>query len=1179
MTTTIKNRPAPGPTKRSAKRAAPKPRRFKTFPTEILPAEMSNSTDPQRQIFKADGPARPLLAVLIFVLLVALALAMIFAVTKNVITEFNFARTLFQESPAKTVASQDLRRFLPQNDSLHGDSGHDHLGHDQLHQHATTPTEMAAACTGDGMAARTASSNPSQVYAFVAANLEDVSNAISRTCDSINTYVPEWLMLSENGIDWLQSGHTGESVPYIVRNNPFGGHPIQPLIHVQADVLEGKNPDLWAKTTDLAVTEGWSGLCFDVRRLEVENLRKALGEIEGVQASFTQKGLENCVVVAPDQIEALAYSAELPDRVILPIVQNSFRLSIYEESPAPLDWFEETLVRAQDIIPSEKLVVGLASGGVHWSTAEPVPEFISYADAMSQADQYRAFAGYSPEKGHGLISYMDSAGERNMIWYLDAVSHYSQLLSVSEANIDGVAIWGLGQEDPSIWPLLSNADILSEDAFASLKEIDLGSFVSYRGEGAFIRFDQTEVPGRRTVSRDPETLRVTEAITDPLPTPVIGQRYGALPDKSILLTFDDGPTKEHTQDVLDILADAEVPATFFMIGNQMFEHKSVVNAMAQNDYDFGLHTFSHPQLDRSSPNRVQVELALQSRMFSWLTGKTPVVFRAPYMRGPGPLEGEMARRLKAVIDQRYHLLGADIVPPDWRDLSPRELVDYTIEQLDGSGQVLLLHDGGGERSNTVAALALLIPELKARGYEFISLKEAMASFGTPYETRQVSQLESFESLAFSGVGSGATWVSYIVPLAVLLGVLRALTLFVLAIRSKRLSRSDLRHRTGDFTAPVTVVIPAYNEEKSILKTIYSVLDSDYPNLSVLVVDDGSTDATYDLVSKTYLNNPKVQILRQPNGGKWKAANLAFAHVTTDYVVAIDADTIVAPDAIRRLMQPLRNPKVGAVAGKIMVGNSNNLLTKLEKLEYTVAQNIDRRAYETINAIMVVPGAFGAWRTAAVRECGYYSSQTLAEDTDLTISLLEAGYVVRAAEKAYAYTEAPASVGTLMKQRMRWSIGILQSAWKHRATIRKGHAIGLVGLTDLVLFGVIMPLLGPIIDLLLVLMLARFITSFDGTSFDAFTARDYIVLSIFLALPLLEMIMADYAVRSEPSTPRRMVFLLLLNRLIYRQLLIINVYRSLWRILTGRLTGWHKLRRFGTVQAPVRQTVAARVSMG
>ncbi|WP_293573084.1 glycosyltransferase [Phaeobacter sp.] len=977
----------------------------------------------------------------------------------------------------------------------------------------------------------------------------------------------------------MQTTQPGEKIPYLVSSNPYEGYEIQPLVEVLPEALSVANTNVWSQSVTLAATENWSGLCFDLRKLTAAESAGALARLEAIQPMFDARNIESCVTIAPSQIAGLSSARQLPDRVIVPALQDQDRLTERKESPAPLTWFESVLADAKSVIPSERLVIGMPTGGVHWTSVSETPRFISYANAMAKADQFRGFAGFDADQAHGLISFMDQDGARNMIWYLDAVSHYSQLLALHTAGIDSVAMWGLGQEDPSIWPLLSHPDVFSDRAADSLNNIDLGSFVSYRGEGAFIRFGEDSRIGRRHIDRDPETNRILKAETNPLPVPMVAELYAALPDKTILLTFDDGPTETYTRDILNILRDEDVSATFFMVGNHMFEQKALVTEMTNANMDFGLHTFSHPEMDKVSPGRVKVELALQSRMFSWMTGLSPVVFRAPFVRGPGPLEGELARRIKEIVDQRYHLLGATIVPPDWRDLSAEQLVEFTLDKLDGTGQVIMLHDGGGNRATTVEALRMLIPELKGRGYEFLTLQEAMTQVGPAYETREVSSLETFESLAFSGVGNSVTWISYLVPFAVLLGVLRALALFIMAIRAKRLAQTDLRCRTGDFTPPVTVVIPAFNEATGIVQTIDSVLASDYPHLSVLVVDDGSTDGTYDLVVETYIRDPRIQILRQPNGGKWKAANLAFSHVTTDFVVAIDADTIVAPDAIRRLLQPMRQSDVGAVAGKVMVGNPNNLLTKLEKLEYTVAQNIDRRAYETINAIMVVPGAFGAWRTDAVRACGYYSSQTLAEDTDLTISLLKNGYKVRAAERAYAYTEAPASVGTLMKQRMRWSIGILQSAWKHRKTIRQGHAVGLIGLTDLVLFGVVMPLLGPIIDLLMVLMVVRFVGSFDGSSFNAFSTHDYLVMGIFLSLPMLEMIMADYAVRSEPSVPRHMVFLLLLNRLIYRQLLIINVYRSLWRIMTGRLTGWHKLRRMGSVRAPRRQSVAARSVSG
>ncbi|WP_254682646.1 hypothetical protein [Phaeobacter inhibens] len=345
---------------------------------------MTSSTDAQRQIFKAGTATRPLLAALFFVLGLALAAAMIIAVTQSVITEFKLARSLFQNNAPTDTVNSDWRRFLPQSDSLEGDGGYDKLDSDG----PSVATATKNACQTHTSAARSASNNPSTLYAFVTADLEDVSNSVQRTCDTINVFVPEWLIISDEGIDWLQSGNQDFGTPYIVRTNPFGDHPIQPLMHVQATALEEDGSRHWSKAADLATRHGWSGLCFDMRRLEAQNLQKALTHLDGVRDDFAAKSLESCAVIAPDQIETLSYGAALPDRVILPAVQNSYRLGIYEESPAPLDWFQTVLERARSTIPKEKLVIGMAAGGVHWTTGAPAPEFISYADAMSQADQY-----------------------------------------------------------------------------------------------------------------------------------------------------------------------------------------------------------------------------------------------------------------------------------------------------------------------------------------------------------------------------------------------------------------------------------------------------------------------------------------------------------------------------------------------------------------------------------------------------------------------------------------------------------------------------------------------------------------------------------------------------------------------------------------------------------------------
>src|SRR5581483_2187795 len=197
---------------------------------------------------------------------------------------------------------------------------------------------------------------------------------------------------------------------------------------------------------------------------------------------------------------------------------------------------------------------------------------------------------------------------------------------------------------------------------------------------------------------------------------------------------------------------------------------------------------------------------------------------------------------------------------------------------------------------------------------------------------------------------------------------------------------------------VAVLIPAYNEEKVIERTVRSVLASSYPKLRVIVVDDGSKDATLQVARSAFaseVEQGRVVILTKTNRGKAEALNFGLRHVADDeeLFVGIDADTVIAPDAVSLLVPHFLNPKVGAVAGNAKVGNRVNLWTRWQALEYVTSQNFERRALNTLGAVSVVPGAIGAWRTAAVRELGGYQTDTVAEDADLTMALLQRGYRV------------------------------------------------------------------------------------------------------------------------------------------------------------------------------------------
>jgi cellulose synthase/poly-beta-1,6-N-acetylglucosamine synthase-like glycosyltransferase len=301
-------------------------------------------------------------------------------------------------------------------------------------------------------------------------------------------------------------------------------------------------------------------------------------------------------------------------------------------------------------------------------------------------------------------------------------------------------------------------------------------------------------------------------------------------------------------------------------------------------------------------------------------------------------------------------------------------------------------------------------------------------------------------------------------LVVLLALARAMLLGVLARRHARRARPALA-----LPAPaVSVVVPAFNEAGVIAATVRSLAASDYPSaLEIVVVDDGSTDQTAAVVER--LGLPGVRVLRQDNTGKAGALNAAIASARHDIIVSVDADTVFERETVVLLVAALAAPGVGAVAGNTKVANRARRLGRWQHIEYVIGFNLDRRLYDVLSCMPTVPGAVGAFRRRALEDVGLFSSETLAEDTDLTIALNRAGWRVAYDARAIAHTEAPGSLRGLWRQRVRWTHGTMQSVCKHRAALRghhRGH-IGRRGLPYLLMQQVVAGLLAPSIDVLAV----------------------------------------------------------------------------------------------------------------
>jgi len=375
---------------------------------------------------------------------------------------------------------------------------------------------------------------------------------------------------------------------------------------------------------------------------------------------------------------------------------------------------------------------------------------------------------------------------------------------------------------------------------------------------------------------------------------------------------------------------------------------------------------------------------------------------------------------------------------------------------------------------------------------------------------------------------------------------------------------------GQHAPRVSIIVPAYNEEVNAVGSVQSLLLGDYPNFEVIFVDDGSNDNTFDRVSAAFAGNPKVRVLSKPNGGKASALNFGIAQSTADYVICIDADTKLKKDAVSLLMEHfgerenktvrVMTPEgmsgtgiVGAVAGNVKVGNEVNLLTRWQSIEYISSQNFDRKAFAYLNAITVVPGAIGAFRKQAIEEAGGFTTDTLAEDCDLTVRILRCGYIVENDNRAIAMTEAPETLKMFLKQRFRWSYGVMQTFWKNRDALLnwKYRWLGWVALPNILIFQYIIPFVIPLADFFMLVGLL--------------TGNASKIAGYYLVFMLVDLLVALLAFSFEKENLVKLVWLIP-QRLIWRWLTWSVLFRAVRRALKGELQHWGVLKRTGNVKA-------------
>ncbi|MET8801399.1 bifunctional polysaccharide deacetylase/glycosyltransferase family 2 protein [Streptomyces sp. NPDC004546] len=640
--------------------------------------------------------------------------------------------------------------------------------------------------------------------------------------------------------------------------------------------------------------------------------------------------------------------------------------------------------------------------------------------------------------------------------------------------------------------------------------------------------------------------------------PVIANAAGSphtvrVEDRTIALTFDDGPDPTWTPRVLDVLRRNHVHATFFVVGTEVVDHPDLVRRMLADGHQIGIHTFTHPDLARLAPWQRSLELRETQLAVAGAAGVTTALLRPPYSSKNAALDDADWSVLKQADQAGYVTVLSTQDAEDWqRPGTARILANATPHGH--AGQILLMHDGGGDRSQTVAALNTLIPRLKAHGFRFATVGAAVGMAGPVQRAGLGDHLQGMALIAVLKTGD---WVVRLLGVlmyaAGAISVLRAAVVLIAARRHRKL-RTGRRGRSWGppVTEPVSVIVPAYNESAGIEAAVRSLVASDHP-VEVIVVDDGSTDGTADLVESLRL--PGVRVIRQENAGKPAALNTGLAAASCELVVMVDGDTVFEPGTVRTLVQPFADPRVGAVSGNAKVVNRGGLLGRWQHIEYVIGFNLDRRLFDLAQCMPTVPGAVGAFRRRALLDLGGVSDVTLAEDTDLTMALCRDGWRVVYEEGAVAWTEAPASLNALWRQRYRWCYGTLQAMWKHRgALVQRGAAgkLGRRGLVYLLLFQVLLPLLAPVVDIFAV---------YGLVFLDPLR-----IAGLWLAFLLLQLGMGLYAFRLDGERPGPL-WSLPLQQFVYRQLMYLVVIQSVFTAVSGSRLRWQRMERYGSLQAP------------
>jgi len=850
--------------------------------------------------------------------------------------------------------------------------------------------------------------------------------------------------------------------------------------------------------------------------------------------------------------------------------------------PGPISsqkWIEAAVDAAAKNIPSEKIILCMAAYGYDWvyGTKQDTVSTVSFQDALKIARESEGKIDFDNDTYNLFYNYYDDEDVVHHVFFTDAATNFNTLRFATESNLSGVAIWRLGTEDSRLWHFYDK-NMTRE----GLQHFDFNEFAKaapisepdYIGYGEILDVVGLPKSGTITPQVDSAEILISEENYDSLPLPYIIRKYGQPTGKQVVLSFDDGPDPTYTPQILDILGKEHVPASFFLVGINAENNIPLVKRIYNEGYEIGNHTFTHPNIAAVSTQRANIEMESTRLLIEAITGHSTILFRAPFNADYEPGATEELIPIALARKKNYLDIGESIDPEDWEPgVSADTILSRIIaikKRLDAdtiNGGIILLHDAGGDsRKATVTALPQIIKYFKDNGYQFTTIANLLHKQrddlmppipkGSGY---YLIQLNYF--LAEFGY-----WGGHILSSLFIVFIILSLTrIFLMAILAAVQHRREKQENiipswaAGETAAPlVSIIVPAYNEEVNAVSSLNNLLKTDYPNFEIIFVDDGSKDSTFEKVTAAFKNNPKMRVFTKPNGGKASALNYGILQSQAGYVVCIDADTKLLPNAVSLLMRHFDDKEgegknlTGAVAGNVKVGNEVNAITRWQAIEYITSQNFDRKAFAAVNAITVVPGAIGAFQKKALEEAGGFTTDTLAEDCDLTVRILRRGYIIKNDNNAIAMTEAPESVRMFLKQRFRWSFGVMQTFWKNRDALFnwKYKWLGWVALPNILIFQFIIPTIAPLADIFMIIGLA--------------TGNSEKILVYYFAFMLVDAAVSILAFSYEKEKISKLIWLIP-QRFVYRWLMYYILFKSYRKAIKGELQHWGVLKRTGNVK--------------